>query len=704
MLFHHLRGLLISIVIFAVGLFSLPGSCHATEPETLPAGVQSLPAALEGRMRELIKIAEKYRGLSFLQPVPSGTLGEDGLRQKMLEMFQDELPEEKMNPLEASLKAFNFIPQELVLSKYYPELLTGQVGGFYDPKKKYLVLVQREGGLLGKEARDKIGADLANRMEETVLVHELTHALQDQHFDLQHFAINDPLSDEGVARTALVEGDATLTMYDFLMNMRLENFPGIEQLMGQMMKDPKQLIDLSPDMPGSKQMSEAPAWFRDNLLFSYLQGFVFCINVRKLGGQKLLDHAFKKDPPRSSEQILHPEKWHTRRDDPVVIGWPDLARELPGHKKIAEGQLGELSIKILLNERLKKEDAAAVAAAGWGGDRFAVYEKDGGRVLVWITEWDSEKDGEEFRVAAKSLGEDWVVTSLALRRVELVHGPLKLPELGALTLKLATVKSEQPANLAMDLAGLGIAAGGNRALAEEDDLLGELGKMIGEKDGASGMDLSALLKDPQLQKMAESLLAGDGEKLGITAGGGDLDIKTMLKDPQMQAMVKAMMSQERPAGKASVDGQMYTNEQLGFSIKLPPSGKGWKLDAKPPIPMTSVLIGDAFGVVEVSVATQKLPMVMPIGSLGPMLEMGPKMVMPDFKKISGGLIQTGTHAGYELQYQGTMEGTKHRIFQRFFSSGTTMIVLSAKAPPESWAENEKAILETIESFSFTDLK
>ena len=271
------------ICMLIAGLCSLSVSGADAKPVELPAGIQALPAALEARMKELIKSAEKFRGLPCRQAVPSGALGEEGLKRQMLEAFQDELPAEKMNPLEASLKAFHFIPQEMVLSKYYPELLTSQVGGYYDPKRKYLVLVQREDGLLGKEAKEKYGADMANRMEETVLVHELTHAIQDQHFDLQKFTANDPLSDEGAAHTALVEGDATLTMYDFLMNMRIENFPGLEQIMNQLMKDPKQLIDMSPDMPGSKQMSEAPAWFRDNLLFSYLQGFVFCINVRKAG-------------------------------------------------------------------------------------------------------------------------------------------------------------------------------------------------------------------------------------------------------------------------------------------------------------------------------------------------------------------------------------------------------------------------------------
>jgi len=246
----------------------------------------------------------------------------------------------------------------------------------------------------------------SSTMQQVALVHELAHALADQHFNLEKFDLGEPLSDEGAARTALVEGDATLAMYDFAIGMRLENFPGMDKVMGQLFKDPQQLMAMLPDMPGTKELADAPAWFRDNLLFSYLQGFSFCVSVRKAGGQRLLDYAFSKDPPRSTEQIIHPEKWLAKRDDPIAIAWPDLAQELPAHKKLCEGQLGELNIKIILREKLKNEEQAATAAAGWGGDRFAVYAKDQNAVLLWITEWDSIQDSKEFKEAAAVLGPD----------------------------------------------------------------------------------------------------------------------------------------------------------------------------------------------------------------------------------------------------------------------------------------------------------
>jgi hypothetical protein len=627
-------------------------------------------------MQEMLKAAEQYRGLRAKQSVPCGSIDRELLKKKMLEAMQDELPAEKMAALEAGLKAFGLIPQEMALGKYFPDLLTSQVGGFYDPKRKYLVIVKGADGLLGKEARKQYGEDLADRMEQTVIVHELTHAIQDQTFDLEKFAKSEPLSDEGAARTALLEGDATLTMYDFFSGMRLEDMPMAEQMMNQLFKDPKQLLAMSPDMPGSKEMADAPAWFRDNLLFSYMQGFTFVMNVRKVGGQKLLDYAYTTDPPRSTEQILHPEKWHTKRDDPVAIEFPDLAKELPGYKKVSEGQLGEQTIKILLREKLKDDDKAATAAAGWGGDRFAVYQKDKNTVLAWITEWDSTQDSQEFKDAAAALGDGWKIETPRPSRVVVIRGKLEAAELAALSAKLGDAKAQAPANKNIDLAALGAK---KKAGGEGTDLAKALEGLLGGKDG-------------------DNKAAGkDGEK----AGG--LDLGAILNDPQAQEMIKKMFSQEQPAGKVADDGRSYTNEKLGYTIKLPASAKDWKLDPKPQPPM-SVLITSPTQTVQVTVASQALPLPIAGADLGPMLEMGAGMIAEKYQKISGAVVETNGQKGYELHYSGTIGGQQMRSAQRAYSVNGTMIMLQALAPAAEWPNAEKAIKETFDSFSFIETK
>lgn len=403
----------------------------------LPPGVAPLPEALESRVEALLDQAEKYRGLEAKAAVPSGTVDDPVLRKKLVESFQADLPPEKLRPVEVSLKAFGLVPESLDLVEFFPELLTSQVAGFYDPERHYLALVQRNDRDREIVPPADLPADAARKAEEAVLVHELTHALQDQHFQLETFASGQPLDDADVARVALIEGDATLVMMDFFAETSLASMPGIEETLGSFLGDPKKLLESAPGVPGVADLASAPAWFQDTLLFSYFEGFQFSLSVRRKGGQELLDHAFTRDPPRSSEQILHPEKWHTKRDDPVVLLWPDLSRALPGWTKAAEAQLGELTIRTLFRGALKKEERAAQAAAGWGGDRFGVYEKGGERLLAWITEWDTEADAREFQAAAKDLGRGWDVRRTG-RRVVVVRGPLKKGERAALLAELAS--------------------------------------------------------------------------------------------------------------------------------------------------------------------------------------------------------------------------------------------------------------------------
>jgi hypothetical protein len=440
--------------LFRLGLLavSLLPSCLAaaeTAP-ALPEGVAPPSPEIEERLRGLLEKAEKVRGLAARYPVPSGVIGEAALQGKMNQALQEDLPPGEMKALEAGLKAFGLIPETLDLATYYPKLLSSQVAGYYDPERRYLALVRREGGLLGQGAGEAESA-----AEDMVLVHELVHALQDQHFDLRKFASADPMSDAATARAALVEGDATLAMMSYMTSAKVEEMPGIAEAMERWMRDPARVAASMPDMPGGAELARAPAFIRDNLLFGYFRGFTFSLDVKKRGGQKLLDYAFSTDPPRSSEQILHPEKWHGRRDDPVVLVWPDLSGALAGYGKSTEGELGEATLATLLREGMEDDAKATAAAAGWGGDRFAVYEKrgetNGRRLLVWLTEWDSEADAREAVAALKKLSGDWKVETLAPRRVLVTRGRLSKVERTALRAALAKAEAKAPANQAIDL-------------------------------------------------------------------------------------------------------------------------------------------------------------------------------------------------------------------------------------------------------------
>lgn len=418
------------------------------QPPHLPAGMNPLPVEDAKHVGELLHIAEKYRGLKALRSVPAGSMSPRRLKEQLKASMPKDFPPEDVKALEISLKAFGLIPETMDLGRYLPDLLSSQVAGFYDPDGKYLALVDPTRGVSGRKEKE---AD-----EDMVLIHELTHALQDQHFDLHRFEERDPLSDGGEAKKALVEGDATLAMLDANLKMSFEAMPGVDSGLAGMMRDPEKLMADSPDFPGAKEMKDAPAWIRSDLVFSYFQGFSFCVSVRRKGGQALLDYAFTTDPPRSTEQILHPEKWHTQRDDPVGLRFPDLAGELPGYRKAAEGEMGELGLRIFLRQDLKSRDQADTAAAGWGGDRFAVYEKGGGRLIVWIAEWDSEADAGEFRAALQGLP-GWRVETAGPTRVLAVRGSLPDETWARVRARLAAVAAEKPANKEIDLKAIGAA-------------------------------------------------------------------------------------------------------------------------------------------------------------------------------------------------------------------------------------------------------
>jgi hypothetical protein len=471
---------------------------------TLPKGVEALPADMTAQMKQLMEAVEKYRGLTFKQPVLCGKVNKEVLRQKILDEFKDELPQDKMDQWETSLKAFGLIPETMNLGKFLPDLLTSQIAGFYDPKEKYLTLISDDTGSLDVKGIEKVlGAKMAERMKWTLMVHELTHGIQDQYFDLQKIGDRNEFSDSGTARIALVEGDATLTMYDYFLEKQLEQLPGFSEIMSKMFDDPKQLTSMVPDMPGSKELEAAPEWFKDNLLFSYLQGFTFCADVKQHGGQKLLDFAFSKDLPMSSEQILHPDKWYNHRDNPITIQWPDLSKELSGYQKISNGDVGEQGIKVFLRSQLKASNAAE-AAAGWGGDSFVVYKNGENRLLLWITDWDSNQDASEFQHALANLGKDWMVDSPRPGRVTVIRGTIDAALRDSLRSKLGEAKATVSDNKPIDLAALGI----------------DLKK-------AANQDLGKMMKD-LVKEQPKGSLSADGR----TYSNQELGIEWKLLDSQ----------------------------------------------------------------------------------------------------------------------------------------------------------------------------
>ena len=135
--------------------------------------------------------------------------------------------------------------------------------------------------------------------------------------------------------------------------------------------------------------------------FPYEKGVEFVLDLFLKDGWNGVNAAFA-DPPSSSEQVLHPERYYDDRDVPVEVYLPGP----PGARwePVLEDTLGEFVIWQHLTMFLDDADQAATAAAGWDGDRLGLWTDGAGRELVvWLLLWDSVPDADEFVAAYQSV-------------------------------------------------------------------------------------------------------------------------------------------------------------------------------------------------------------------------------------------------------------------------------------------------------------
>jgi hypothetical protein len=227
------------------------------------------------------------------------------------------------------------------------------------------------------------------------VAHELTHALQDQHWGLPKdpepgIATN---TDRLLARRALLEGDATWASFATVAGGRLDEDTRA-RVLGQMEKLRAQLATSVPDVP---------PLLRDTLVFQYSDGTKFVDRLLARGGWPAVDRA-QADPPTSSEQVLHPERYlATRRDVPTAVevtGTQSLVRD--GFTQTLSDTLGEAVIRIYASAVLSPAEAARVAD-GWDGDRLVAFTRGDDLVVAWMTLWDTTTDAIEFAGAVPSI-------------------------------------------------------------------------------------------------------------------------------------------------------------------------------------------------------------------------------------------------------------------------------------------------------------
>jgi hypothetical protein len=308
---------------------------RAQEPPPGPSDlINGLLAGLMGfedvTAEELQDDVEDIGGLPFKAPVPLDFIGPAEMRRYLREVIDDQYPPARAEADGRLLKALDLLPPDASLRDLRTRLLEENVAGFYDerPGRKKLYAVSDDRTMTPSN--------------QIVLAHELRHAMQDQYVDV-HRALPESVGDfddRRVALMALLEGDATLVMERFLM--RRLGLPAAAD------------ADLSGAGLATPMLPGVPDVLRDHLLVPYLAGRDFVRALHARAGWDSVRRAWD-DPPRSTEQVLHPEKY-VAREEPRAV----RRGAAPRHGRLLqEGVLGEALLRTLLGPGGER------GAAGW---------------------------------------------------------------------------------------------------------------------------------------------------------------------------------------------------------------------------------------------------------------------------------------------------------------------------------------------------
>lgn len=319
---------------------------------------------------EIERVVEDIRGMKFKRPVEYSVLGradiKGALTKRLNAVFSDEEFAEQAN----AAWRIGLLPEKYPFKDKLVALLGEQVAAFYDQHEHRLYMYD--------------DASLESPMNQMILAHELMHAMQDQHVSLKALPLEEKRNDDrAIAAAALIEGEATLVMSDFMMR---------NPTVGMVLDNLTTMF-----VQNTAELAEAPRMLRESLLFPYQDGLTFCLSGFQRRGWTALNDAYK-NVPRSSAQILHPEKFFREREDPIEIVWPNVMfQDKPAQW---DNVMGEIGIRMLFAD-WHNDEVALKAAGGWRGDRYLSFRS--GESLVWKSVWANQGDAAEFFQAEKDL-------------------------------------------------------------------------------------------------------------------------------------------------------------------------------------------------------------------------------------------------------------------------------------------------------------
>jgi len=340
------RAAILALVCFAA-------SARGDSPAPSPA-----LAALLARTDAVAKEVSRLRKLPLKKKIANEVVDRVELRARLEKLAADHKTADETAAEGLALARWGMLPPDLDYTHMMIDVLADEIAGYYDPETKKLTISETAGD--------------NPAWAELVLAHELDHGLQDQAFDLKKFE-DLPASegDAAVARHALVEGDGIALMLEVMFAHEHRPAPW---------GDPAVVHAIVGAMAASSgdALDRAPLVVRESMIFPYREGFAFVAALRRRAPWSAVDAAFRR-PPRSTEQIMHPDKY-LADEKPIAVEAaaaepPSLAGYAVAHTTV----WGELGFQLFLRAHGVTDAVAAEAAAGWGGDRVIVLARDDDR-------------------------------------------------------------------------------------------------------------------------------------------------------------------------------------------------------------------------------------------------------------------------------------------------------------------------------------
>jgi hypothetical protein len=323
----------------------------------------------------MLRRVESARGLDATKAVPGMLLDRSSLIARVKSHVSRELPPEAIRNEGLALQLLGFVPTQFDYEASEYQLLQDQLAGYYEPADGTMYMA----------------SDLGDDEAEATLAHELVHALQDQRWNLEDRSKYRPGDgDRSEAVSALAEGDATSAMFDVMIARAAGGKKTALDLPDDVFSE--QIREGMNQGPGAK----APHVMRTSLAAPYIYGTLFVHSLRRRGGWEAVNRAWD-DPPSTSEQILHVDKWMAH-ELPVKVSSPTFAALGPGWQIADEDSEGELGARIAFEEWMEPK-AAAEASAGWGGDRGVLITNGDRAAFAWRLRFDASPKGSDDRAS-----------------------------------------------------------------------------------------------------------------------------------------------------------------------------------------------------------------------------------------------------------------------------------------------------------------